>query len=96
MRPDGRPHTVCRSHGGLTPPYEDRPIGAAGKERIAASMRAYWQRVKAGLVIRPATSKRAAQPTPETWRRLPPETQEARRARIIRELQERWPDQDWS
>jgi len=57
MRPDGTLHVVCNNHGALTPPYSEREISESGKERIAASMRAYWQRVKAGEVIRPRRKK---------------------------------------
>jgi hypothetical protein len=51
-------------------PYEERPISAAGKERIAAAMRDYWKRVKSGEVVRPPRKKNApaaivAPPKPE-------------------------------
>jgi hypothetical protein len=35
-RRDGSLHVVCPSHGSKTPPYSERPISAAGKERIGA------------------------------------------------------------
>ena len=82
----------CRWHGGMSTPYYTRPISPEGKERIAASMRAYWARVRSGEVIRPATSKREPVTTPEAWRRLPPETAEARRERIVADLRRRFPD----
>jgi hypothetical protein len=35
----------CKFHSGMITPYYTRPISPEGKERIAASMRAYWARV---------------------------------------------------
>jgi hypothetical protein len=46
-RPDGSPHVVCDSHGAKTPPYEERPISAAGKQRIAETQRSRWAQYRA-------------------------------------------------
>lgn len=47
LRRDGTFHVVCVSHGSKTPPYSERPISAAGKERIAAAARSNWVRYRA-------------------------------------------------
>lgn len=83
------------SHGALTPPYEDRPISAAGKERIAASMRAYWQRVRSGEVIRPATKKRERVPSLKLAKWSWKETDEQAKARRDAYLKERFPGSHW-
>jgi hypothetical protein len=91
MRPDGTLHVVCNNHGALTPPYSEREISESGKERIAASMRAYWQRVKAGEVIRPRRKKNAPAGivmAPWQWKETPEEKAE----RLARLLREKFPD----
>jgi hypothetical protein len=96
-RPDGSPHVVCDSHGAKTPPYEERPISAAGKQRIAETQRSRWAQYRAdkaagvpyvgGRIGRPPKPK----PTPG-----PMPSPEQRRARAIAELTRLRPDQDWS
>ena len=96
MRPDGRPHTVCRSHGGLTPPYEDRPISEAGKQRISAAARAMWQRYRRDKALGLPTPKigrpkrQAATPRLAKWQWE--ETPEQRRERVLQDLRRRFPD----
>jgi hypothetical protein len=97
LRPDGSPHTVCANHGGLTPPYADRPISVAGKARISAASKANWVRYRelkaAGLLTWRAG--RPKKPAASTSRTLRPETPEQRRAGTIRYLKARYPDRDW-
>jgi hypothetical protein len=46
-RRDGSLHVVCPSHGSKTPPYAERPISVAGKQRIAEAQRRRWARFRA-------------------------------------------------
>jgi hypothetical protein len=68
LRRDGTFHVVCWSHGSNTPPYSERPISAAGKERISAAAKAMWQRYRAlkqaGLPTWPVGRKRKPVPSP--------------------------------
>jgi hypothetical protein len=88
----GQPRPRCVMHGGHHLSGKQTP---EGRQRIAASMRRYWMRVTAGEVIRPATKKREPAATAEAIR-LPPETAEVRRRRIIEDLKVRYPGRDWS
>ena len=54
----------CKFHSGMITPYYTRPISPEGKERIAASMRAYWARVKSGEVVTGKRNARVATPRP--------------------------------
>jgi hypothetical protein len=47
MRPDGRPHTVCASHGGLTPNPRTAVLSDIGRQRISAAAKAHWEGYRA-------------------------------------------------
>jgi hypothetical protein len=64
MRPDGSPHRVCASHGGLTPNPRVAVLTDRGREIISATAKATWARyreLKADVAGRPseATSEAA-------------------------------------
>ena len=91
LLPDGRIRNGrCINHGGAS----SGPKSRAGHDRCTAGRIAYYQRRReAGLPILPRQPK----PEPQSVKMAPwrQETEAERKARIIRELNERWPDQDW-
>jgi hypothetical protein len=99
MGPDGRPHTVCASHGGLTPNPRTAVLSDIGRQRISAAAKAHWERYRA--------NKLAGLPIPQVGRPKRPmskykpareffsEKAERRRARIIADLKVRFPDRNW-
>jgi hypothetical protein len=93
LRRNGSLHVVCPSHGSKTPPYSERPISEAGKQRISAAAKAMWktyrERKSAGLPVwqvgRPKLQ--ATSPSPSVG--FAPEQ---RRQRIVSDPRRRFPD----
>jgi hypothetical protein len=97
MRPDGRPHTVCANHGGLSL-SPAAPLSERGKQIISASTKRTWERYRArkvaGLAVWPVGRKKRQVPSPRAkweWK----ETPEASRKRIVDDLRKRFPTRDW-
>jgi hypothetical protein len=74
-RRDGTFHVVCWSHGSNTPPYSERPISEAGKQRISAAAKLMWktyrERKSGGLPVWQVGRKRKPVPPPRPAPRKP-------------------------
>jgi hypothetical protein len=92
LNPDGSvKNGRCPNHGG----HSTGPQTRSGHDRCTAGRLAYYaRRREAGLSVLPR-KKRAPRVAPEAWR-LPIETAEQRRQRIIADLKRRFPERDWS
>jgi hypothetical protein len=60
MRPDGSPHSVCASHGGLTPNPRTAILSDRGRQVISATSKQMWERYRA--------AKAAGLPVPRVGR----------------------------
>ena len=87
LRPDGTLHTVCNNHGALTPPYSERPISEAGKQRISAAAKAMWKRYHA--------LKAAGLPAWQVGRKKLPAKPPKPKARPTPKPQQRMTDSEW-
>ena len=88
----------CKWHGGKSTPYHTRPIPPASIERIRLASRARllarWQAWRdGGCIPQDRPNKRRTAISRATW--MWTETDEQRRARIIADLQVRFPDRNW-
>ena len=96
MRPDGRPHTVCANHGGLTPNPRTAVLSDVGRQVISATSKRTWERYRAnkaaGLPVPKIGRPKRQAATQTTWRGFAPESAEARKERIRREVEARWPN----
>src|ERR1700735_820989 len=89
LNPDGNGR--CLNHGGASTGAKS----AAGRERTSAAAKAFWERYRhnkaAGLPVPQVGRPKQKAATATSWNPTP-ETDEARRERILADLRRRFPD----